>query len=100
GWTLGAIRTHEVGPLLVPSITGGPLVTYVSAGYNSYGTATISASTTVTVTHNLIAAPTAVLATPQTTGYGTFLVGSITATTFVITVTVSGTYRVDRQARQ
>ena len=62
------------------------------------GSATIVASTTVIVTHNLALTPTVVTVTSRSTGYGTIAVTARGATTFTITVTTSGTYTVDWDA--
>jgi parallel beta-helix repeat protein len=59
------------------------------------GSATISASTSVNVTHGLAGTPTVVTVTPRSTGYGSFAVTARTSTTFTITVTTSGTYTFD-----
>jgi len=59
------------------------------------GTATISASTSVVVTHGLAGTPTVVIVTPESTGYGAFAVTARNSTTFTITVTTSGTYTFD-----
>jgi hypothetical protein len=67
-------------------------VGYVS---ENSGTATISASTSVVVTHGLAGTPNVVTVTPRSTGYGTFAVTARTSTTFTITVTTSGTYTFD-----
>jgi hypothetical protein len=59
---------------------------------SNQGTATISSSTSVSVTHRLFGTPTLVLITPENTGYGTYEVTAIGPTTFTITVQTPGTY--------
>lgn len=59
--------------------------------YYAYGTASISASTTVTVTNRMAKTPTVVFATTQVNACGAVSVGTITATSFIITVASSCT---------
>ena len=61
----------------------------------NWGSTTISASTSVTVTHNLFSSPTTVIVTSRTTSYGTIFVGVRSSTVFSINVTISGTYTID-----
>jgi len=61
-------------------------------GYNS-GTATISASTTVTFAHDLVGTPTGVWASFSSTGYNGWT-WTATSTEITITVGTSGTYTV------
>jgi len=58
------------------------------------GTATISSSTSVTVTHGLAGTPTSVIAITNATAAGDVAITSITATQFTVTVVSSGTYAV------
>ena len=79
------------------SATGGAFTSNIfkyNIGYTTenQGTATISASTSVTFNHNMVASPLTVIVSPQSTGYGTFGVTAVTSTQITITVTTSGTY--------
>jgi len=56
------------------------------------GTATISSSTYVDVTHGLAGTPTTINVTPATSGTGDWYLSNIGATTFRINVANSGTY--------
>jgi hypothetical protein len=67
----------------------GSILNYV--GTSNSGTATISASTSVTFNHKLIKTPTHVECGFEMTGYGTWR-WSATNTQITITVTTSGTY--------
>jgi len=58
------------------------------------GTATISASTSVVVTHGLAGTPTNVRVTLGTTGAGDYYVDTFTSTQFTVHVANSGTYTV------
>jgi len=59
------------------------------------GSATITAGTSVDVTHGLAGTPTIVTVTPRSIGYGAYAVTARNSTTFTITVSTSGTYTFD-----
>jgi len=65
-----------------------------NSGYatENSGTATISSSTYVDVTHGLAGTPTTINVTPATSGTGDWYLSDIGATTFRINVANSGTY--------
>lgn len=95
-FTTNSLRAKLDSPTIVG---GGTKVTdagtnnqFTGWGFINSGTASISASTTVVVSHNLFGTPTSVLVTAGTTGTGVYFVGTFTSSQFTITVANSGTY--------
>jgi len=87
--------------ILTPHLLSGTSFTISHTGadviYSGYktensGTATISSSTYVDVTHGLAGTPTAINVTPATSGTGDWYLSDIGATTFRINVANSGSY--------
>jgi hypothetical protein len=92
-----------LGTALVNRSTGTPLSVYrANTGYvtNASGTATITAATTLTVTHGLTTTPTRVIITPTTDpGAGIrWWISAKGATTFTLTTSAAATFTFDWHA--
>jgi len=82
-----SLNTNDLANINYAKIEGN--INYVT---ENSGTATISASTYVDVTHGLAGTPTTINVTPATSGTGDWCLSNIGDTTFRINVANSGTY--------